>query len=128
MTEQAKSKTKIAILLTDGHNTPDTEFPFQAAIDLANKQGIKVYPIGIGGSGEYNEKTLKRIAKQTGGVSFGASNADELSEVYAKINELEKSEIDNETFNFLRYYFSFPLSLSLLSLMLYVFLRNRSKV
>ncbi|WP_455756795.1 VWA domain-containing protein [Sulfurimonas sp.] len=121
----SKSKTKIAILLTDGYNTPDVEFPFDAAIDFANKLGVKVYPIGIGKSNEYNQKTLLKIAERTGGVAFGAVNADELSEVYAKINELEKSEIKNETYSFLRYYYIFPLLISFFSLMLYMFFRNK---
>ena len=119
------SKTKIAILLTDGYNTPDSEFPFDAAIDFAKKHDVKVYPIGIGKSNEYNQKMLDKIAALTGGVSFGASNADELSVVYAKINELEKSEIENETFSYLRYYYIFPLVISFLSLFLYIFFRNR---
>ncbi len=121
----SKSKTKIAILLTDGHNTPDAEFPFGAAIDFAQKQGVKVYPIGIGADDEYNKDMLLKIANQTGGVSFGAANANELSKIYDKINELEKSEIDNETFSYLRYYFIFPLSVSFFSLMLYIFFRNK---
>ena len=121
----SKSKTKIAILLTDGYNTPDTEFPFDAAIEFARKHGVKVYPIGIGGPKEYNKKMLLKIAKQTGGVSFGAANADELANVYAEINELEKSEIENETFSYLRYYYIFPLLVSFFSLMLYMFFRNR---
>ena len=121
----SKSKTKIAILLTDGYNTPDSEFPFDAAIDFAKKQGAKVYPIGIGGPNEYNKKMLLKIAKLTGGVAFGAANANELSEIYIKINELEKSEIANETFSYLRYYYIFPLLISFFSLILYMFLRNK---
>ena len=123
--KMSKSKTKIAILLTDGYNTPDSKFPYDAAMDLAKKQGVKVYPIGIGGPNEYNKKILLKIAKETGGVAFGAASANELGAVYAKINELEKSEIENETFNYLKYYYSFPLFISFFSLMLYVFFRNR---
>jgi len=123
--KMSESKTKIAILLTDGYNTPDSAFPFDAAIDLAKKQGVKVYPVGIGGPNEYNKKMLVKIATQTGGVAFGAASASELGEVYSKINELEKSEIDNETFNYLRYYYTIPLFISFFSLMLYVFFRNR---
>jgi len=123
--KMSKSKTKIAILLTDGYNTPDSRFPFDAAIELAKKEGVKVYPIGIGGPNEYNRKILLKIAKETGGVAFGAASANELGAVYAKINELEKSEIENETFNYLKYYYSIPLFISFFSLMLYVFFRNR---
>ena len=123
--KSSKSKSKIAILLTDGYNTPDSEFPFDAAIDFAKKHDVKVYSIGIGKSNEYNKKMLDKIAILTGGLSFGASNASELSLVYAKINELEKSEIDNETFSFLRYFFIFPLLVSFFSLILYMFFRNK---
>lgn len=123
--KMSKSKTKIAILLTDGYNTPDNRFPFDAAIDMAVKEGIKVYPIGIGRENEYNRQVLLDIAKKTGGVAFGASSANELSEVYAKINELEKSDIKNETFSYLKYYYMFPLFISFFSLMLYVYFRNK---
>jgi len=123
--KSSKSVSKIAILLTDGYNTPDSEFPFEAAIDFANKHDVKVYPIGIGKSNEYNKKMLDKIASQTGGVAFGASNASELNLVYAKINELEKSEIDNETFSFLRYYYIFPLIISFFSLILYMFFTHK---
>jgi len=68
---------------------------------------------------------LLKIAKLTGGVAFGAANANELSEIYTKINELEKSEIANETFSYLRYYYIFPLLISFFSLILYMFLRNK---
>ena len=110
--EKSESKTKIIILLTDGYNTPDSKFPFEVAVDLAKKQGVKVYPIGIGGPKEYNKKMLNKIAKQTGGVAFSAVDAEELAKVYDKINQLEKSEIANETFNFLKYYYKIPLLIS----------------
>lgn len=123
--DKSESKTKIIILLTDGYNTPDSKFPFEVAVDLANKQHVKVYPIGIGGSKEYNINMLKKIAKQTGGVAFGAENAEELANVYDEINQLEKSEIANETFNFLKYYYKIPLLISLFSLMLFILLKNK---
>ena len=120
-----KSKSKVAILLTDGYNTPQNKFPFDAAIDLAKKEGVKVYPIGIGQAHEYNQQVLLKIAKETGGVAFGASSASELKDVYARIDELEKSEIKSETFTYLKYYNIYPLFVALVSLMLYIFLRNR---
>lgn len=94
---------------------------------MAKKEGVKVYPIGIGtpdGEG-YNRAVLMKIAKETGGVAFGASNARQLQEIYKKINRLEKSEIKNETFSYLKYYYVYPLFIGLLSLLLYVFLRNK---
>ena len=74
---------------------------------------------------EYNQKVLVRIAQETGGVAFGASSAAQLKEIYKKIDELEKSEIKNESFTYLKYYYVYPLFIALISLMLYIYLRNK---
>jgi len=124
--KMSKSKSKVAILLTDGYSTPQIDkIPLDIALDMAKKEGVKVYPIGIGQNTEYNENVLLKIAKETGGVAFGASSATQLQEVYKRINELEKSEIKSESFTNTNYYFFYPLFLSLISLMLYVYLRNK---
>jgi len=124
--KMSDSKSKIAILLTDGYSTPEIDkIPVDIAIELAKKENIKVYPIGIGLPHEYNQKALLEIAKETGGVAFGASSASELKAVYQKIDELEKSEIKSESFTYLKYYYVYPLFIALISLMLYTFLRNK---
>ena len=124
--KNGSSKTKIAILLTDGHSSAEIDkIPLDVALDLVKKEGIKVYPIGIGMPHEYNRDVLLKIANESGGVAFGASSAVELKEVYKRIDELEKSKIKGESFNYTRYYYQLPLFLSFLSLMLYVYLRNK---
>ncbi|MBS4067267.1 VWA domain-containing protein [Sulfurimonas sp.] len=124
--KMSNSKTKVAILLTDGHSTPEVDkIPLDVAIEMAKKEGIKVYPIGIGMPHEYNREVLLKIANESGGVAFGASNASELKEVYARIDALEKSKIENESLSYTRYYYQFPLFVSLLALMLYIYLRNK---
>lgn len=124
--KMGKSKTKIAILLTDGHSTPEVDrVPLEIALDMVKKEGIKVYPIGIGMPHEYNREALLKIANESGGVAFGASSAERLQEVYKKIDELEKSEIKSESFTLTHYYYQFPLFIALLSLMLYVYLKNK---
>jgi len=123
--KMSKSKSKVAILLTDGYSTAEIDkIPLDIALDMAKKEGVKVYPIGIGSPNEYNRNVLLKIAKESGGVAFGASSASELKEVYKKIDELEKSKIKRESFTNTNYYFTFPLFISLISLMLYIFLRN----
>jgi len=124
--KMTESKSKIAILLTDGFSTVGVDkIPLNVALDMAKKEGIKVYPIGIGMPNEYNQKVLVQIAQETGGVAFGASSAAQLKEIYKKIDELEKSEIQNETFTYLKYYYVYPLFIALISLMLYIYLRNK---
>jgi Ca-activated chloride channel family protein len=122
----SESKSKVAILLTDGFSTVGVDkVPLEVAIEMAKKEGVKVYPIGIGADHEYNQKVLLQIADGTGGVAFGASSASELKDIYAKIDSLEKSQIKNETFTYMNYYYFYPLFVALLSLMLYVYLRNK---
>lgn len=124
--KQGESKTKIAILLTDGHSTKEIEkISLETALEMVKKEKIKVYPIGIGMPHEYNKEVLLKIAQESGGVAFGALNASELKEVYKKIDELAKSEIKNEKFSYLNYYYRYALFISLLALMLYVYLRNK---
>jgi len=122
--KMSKSKSKVAILLTDGYSTQGVDkIPLETALDMAKKEGIKVYPIGIGN--EYNQAVLLKIAKETGGVAFGASSSDELKAVYKKIDALEKVEIKNETYTYMKYYYFYPLFIALIALMLYVYLRNK---
>lgn len=124
--KMSESNSKVAILLTDGFSTPEVDkIPFDVALDMAIKEKIKIYPIGIGMPHEYNIEVLKKIAEKTGGKAFGAASATELKEVYKEIDALEKSEIKAETFSYLNYYYVYPLFVSLLSLMLYVYFRNK---
>jgi len=124
--KMSESKSKIAILLTDGYSTQGVDkIPLDVALDMAKKEKVRVYPIGIGNANEYNRAVLMKIAKETGGVAFSASNGEELKAVYERIDKLEKVDIKNETFTYLKYYYFYPLFIALISLMLYVYLRNR---
>lgn len=124
--KMTESKSKVAILLTDGYSTSGVDkMPLDVALQIAKKEKIKVYPIGIGRANEYNQKVLLEIAKETGGVAFGASSSTELEAIYKKIDSLEKSEIKNETFTYLKYYYVYPLFVAFMSLMLYIYLRNK---
>jgi Ca-activated chloride channel family protein len=97
-------KSKVIILLTDGINNAGQYQPLEAA-KMAAEWGIKIYTIGIGspssGQGGFfammgpslDERLLKQIAELTGGFYARADNAEQLAEIYKKIDALEKSEI-----------------------------------
>lgn len=109
----SKAKSKVIILLTDGkEEAPDTRLldPF-TALEIAKSKGVKVYTIGMGGrigyiysetgqkqavSGDQflDEPLLRRIAQQTGGLYFRATDQKMLEEIYQKIDQLEKTEIE----------------------------------
>lgn len=121
----AKAKSRVAIVLTDGHNTPGGKVPLDVALDLAKKEGVKIYTIGIGAPNEYNGELLEYIAQETSGAAFGAQTAMQLQRIYEEIDTLEKSEVERNGFSYKQYYYVYPLFAALLSLLLYVYLRNK---
>ncbi len=107
------AKSKVIILITDGANNAGNIDPVTAA-ELAKTFGIRVYTVCIGRGGlvpfpvndplfgkrymqvevEVDEMILKRIADITGGLFFRARDPQSLEEVYQRINELEKTEVN----------------------------------
>ncbi|SFS75649.1 Ca-activated chloride channel family protein [Zhouia amylolytica] len=139
--KESKAKSKVIILLTDGVNNAGFIEP-QTAAGLAIEFGIKVYTIGIGTNGmaltpiaynldgsfkyglrevEIDEDLLQKIADETGGRYFRATNNKKLEEIYGEINKLEKTEV--EEFKYTKYEEKFrPLVLLGLGLILLEFL------
>jgi Ca-activated chloride channel family protein len=111
------SESRIIILMTDGQNNSGTVAPMTAA-EAAELLGVKVYTIGVGTRGtapmpytdvfgrkrsrnvevNIDEKTLQKIAEQTGGQYFRADSQSKLREIYEKIDEMEKTEVEVERF------------------------------
>ena len=106
----SKAESKIMILLSDGSNNTGELDPITAA-NLASQFDIKIYTIGaatdqsltyIPGVGrminEIDEETLKEIANETGGKYFRARDKDMLSEIYAQIDSMERTEIEVKSY------------------------------
>ena len=123
--KSSKSKEKIAILLTDGRDNTNT-IPLEVAIKTAKKYDIKVYTIGVGEVGrDFNPQVLQKISTQTGGEYFAANSIEKLQEIYAIINQLEKSEITANKYVKKTYYFQYFLALALLFLLSYFIIANK---
>lgn len=127
----SKSTSKIIILLTDGAPSPHEKISPEQAVELAKQFGVKVYTIGIGNnSGGYvshpfmglqtagvslNEQLLQKIAQDTGGRFFRASNPKEMRAIYDTIDELEKTKYETNLFH--HYYEAFFAFMWILMLM-----------
>ncbi|RLC10434.1 MAG: hypothetical protein DRH43_06315 [Deltaproteobacteria bacterium] len=118
-----KAKSKILILLTDGRHNAGELTPNEAA-DALETLGIKIYTIGVGGTGpapfpvktpfgtrivlqevNLDEDTLKEVAKIGHGKYFRASDTDRLKEIYDIIDQMEKTEVKvKEFFHFKELY------------------------
>ncbi|MCH9740933.1 MAG: VWA domain-containing protein [Epsilonproteobacteria bacterium] len=110
-----EAKSKVLILLTDGQHNAGKSSP-REAVNLAKEQGVKIYTIGIGNKGDYDEGLLSTIAKESGAKSFVAISSDELGKVYKSIDGLEPSPIRSEQYLNREQLFFYPLLLAVLGL------------
>ena len=126
--EDAASE-RVLILLTDGANTSGEVQPMQAT-EFAAREGLTIYTVGVGAdemmvqdffgsrmvnpSADLDEDTLRAIAERTGGAYFRARDARALEEIYAKLDELEPVESDQESVRPVDELFYWPLSAAFL--------------
>ncbi|MCA9289722.1 MAG: VWA domain-containing protein [Phycisphaerales bacterium] len=111
-------RSKVMILLTDGENNAGDLAP-ETAADMAAALGIKIYTIGAGSLNatamipvmdpfgrevpqqvrvSIDEDTLRSIAARTGGAYFRATDTDSLRDIYARIDALEKTKVEQRRY------------------------------
>ena len=123
MLSKSKAKSKIAILLTDGVDNM-SKVSFEDVKNLIAKRDIKLYAIGIGDERDYNGAYLKALADAGHGLTFAAKDASSLSSIYNEIDALEVTKIDNKKIIQHNYYYTYPLFISIIFLLLFVYFRN----
>jgi Ca-activated chloride channel family protein len=122
--KNSKAKERVVILLTDGFNTAG-QIPLEVALNTIEDEKLKVFTVGIGRYGDYDEQVLKLIAKKSGGEFFSARNSANLEKIYAHIDRLQKSELRAKPEFNNNYLYMYPLGFSLLFLFAYVLLHVR---
>jgi len=109
--KHSKGVSKIMIVLTDGEPSEDDLDP-SVALEVAKKFGIKIYTVGIGNKETklvrdfwgnviklgVNKELLQKLAKETGGQFFMASDTHDMRAIYDTIDQLEKNEFDTPIF------------------------------
>ena len=114
--KDSDAKSRVVILLTDGVNNCGEITP-QMAAEIAKMSAVRVYTIGVGKEGlapypvmtpwgmevqqvqvQIDEKLLEEIAESTGGRYFRATDNTKLEEIYAEINQMEKSKTTFDNF------------------------------
>ena len=135
--------SRVIVLVTDGVRTAGSIEPLEAA-EIAKREGIKIYTIGIGGSRpapfevadafgyprieyrpvELDEAVLRQIAAHTGGLYFNAGDTERLGQIYSEISKLEE-RIDRglDYFQYEEHFMPFLL-FGLLALMLHELLAH----
>lgn len=116
--KSSTAASKVIILMTDGVNEGGVIAP-ETALEIAKMYGITVYTIGVGTYGDaflplkdefgnvislqrlevtIDEELLKKIAAETNGKYFRATDNATLRRIYQEIDQLEKSKIDSASF------------------------------
>lgn len=107
-----KGKSRVIVLMTDGVNNTGLIDP-ATALEIAKAYKIRVYTIGVGSMGQalspvqtptgvqmamvpvqIDEPLMRKIAKETGGKYFRATDNRTLADVYKEIDQLEKTEVE----------------------------------
>ncbi len=134
--KDSDAKSRVVILLTDGVNNSGEIAP-ETAAEIAKTYGIRVYTIGVGANGqapypvmtpwgvdiqnvkvEIDEKLLAKIASETGGRYFRATDNTKLSEIYSEIGKMEKTRTTVDSFPVYKELFSSYAIAALICLML----------
>ena len=139
--KDSTARSKITVLLTDGVNNAGQIDPPTAA-QIAQTLGIKIYTIGAGRPGsapypvehpffgkryvnrpnELDEESLRQIAEISGGLYFRATDSQALHQIYQRISEMEKTEVEVRRYTRYRelaYLFALPaLGLILIEILL----------
>lgn len=116
------SNSRIIILVTDGASNAGSLPPIEAA-KAAAALGIRIYTIAIGTENNqisqytanvdfFDEKTLKEIARITGGEHYRARNSRLLDSAFKTIDKLEKTEVKQRSIVYHEQLFIYPLGLA----------------
>jgi len=140
--KDSEATSKVIILLTDGMNNRGEIAPMTAA-EIAKTFGVRVYTIGVGTIGmapmpiqtvfgrEYqevevkiDEALLENIANMTGGKYFRATDKQKLNEIYAEIDQLEKTRFEVREYTKRKEEYMWFAALAGLFLLMEIFLRS----
>ncbi|MEM8730147.1 MAG: VWA domain-containing protein [Pseudomonadota bacterium] len=93
---------RLLILLSDGADTGSRMPPINAA-DIAAQRDVTIFTIGVGdpngdGDGRVDLDILDRIASETGGRNYFASDQAALTEIYAEIDTLTPRKVETLSF------------------------------
>lgn len=116
--KDSTAKTRVIVFATDGENNSGTIDP-ETALEIAKGFGIRIYSIGIGKDGEsqlpietvdvfgrkvkryqpihssVNDELLGKMASETGGKYYRATDGSVLDRTFKDIDHLEKTKVES---------------------------------
>lgn len=136
-TPDSSTVSKVVILLSDGENTAGNLDPIMAA-RLAKAYGIRIYTIAVGKASApvanptdstrtrfaVDEGILKTIAQIGSGSFFRASDGNQLKQIFAQIDRLEKVPIRTRVYQDVQDYYRVYLYWSLVFFLIALLLKS----
>lgn len=102
--ENSEAKSRVVVLLTDGQENRDPVITPLEAADYAKREDVKVYAILAGkrepdrlrggtalSNRELDDTEMRAIAERSGGSFYRARDKEELENIYAEIERLERT-------------------------------------
>lgn len=140
---ESGANSKVIVALTDGRNNAGRITPEMAA-NLATTMEVKIYTIGAGTKGmapfptqdffgnkvyqpvkiEIDDESLTKIAEETGGQYFRATDAKKLHDIYSEIDQMEKTRIETTEYREYREFYPYFLIPALLIFLAEIALAN----
>jgi len=125
MFEKDTIDSKVMLVLTDGVDSGTDILPLDAA-DLASKDSIQIYTVGIGDpskpGADLDEGTLEEISTLTNAQYFRAIDTERMAQIYEELNRLEPIEYEEESYipKTLLYYYPFGSAIALSLILMFV--------
>jgi Ca-activated chloride channel family protein len=115
--KDSTARSRVMVFLTDGENNSGTIDP-ETALEIAKGYGLRIYTIGAGRDGDaqlpvetqdafgrkvkryqpihskVNDELLGKMAAETGGKYYRATDNESLKKVFTDIDRLERTKID----------------------------------
>lgn len=125
MFEKDTIESKVMLVVTDGVDSGTDILPLDAA-DLALKDSIQIYTVGIGDpskpGADLDEGTLEEISEMTNAQYFRAIDTERMAQIYEELNRLEPIEYEEEEYvpRTLLYYYPFGAAIALSLLLMLI--------
>lgn len=121
---EAKGKSKVIVVATDGENNAGRPPP--EAAEIAKKSNIRVHSLRIAplrtvGADSAVKSVLSEVAEKTGGLYFQAADLNSMMDVYRQIDKMEKSRFEQKKYRvFDELYLWFVVPAALLILIVWI--------
>lgn len=130
--QRSQVEERVLIVLTDGNDTGSMVPPLRAA-EIAQDNGVTIYPIAMGDPGAAGEQaldevTLNAVADATGGEYFHADDRADLDRIYQTLDQLNPKQVETLSYRPEHELYFWPLGLAIILSLVFFGLTELNKI